>query len=239
MLNQKTMATNEISNQSVKAKLTGQVITRYLLSLLFVSLLLFIPAGTLKFWNAWVFILALFIPMFFVMIYLLRNDPELLQKRMKTREKERPQKVYLVLSIITSIFTYLIPGLDYRYHWSGVPPWLVILATVIMLAGYFLFFVVMKQNSYASRVIEIQKDQKLIDTGLYSLVRHPMYTAGSILFCSTPLVLGSYFALIPVLFLPILLIIRALNEEKVLKSNLAGYEEYMKKVKYRLIPFIW
>jgi protein-S-isoprenylcysteine O-methyltransferase Ste14 len=233
------METDELKKQSLRAKLLRQVIARYILSLLFVCALLFVPAGTLKFWNAWVFILALFIPMFFVMIYLLKNDPELLQKRIKTREKEGPQKVYLVFSIITSVFTYLIPGLDYRYHWSSVPAWLVILATIIMLAGYFLFFTVMRQNSYASRVIEMQNDQKLIDTGLYSVVRHPMYTAGSILFCSTPLILGSYYALIPVLFLPVLLIIRALNEEKVLKSNLAGYEEYMKKVKYRLIPFIW
>ena len=233
------MVTDELNNRSLGTKLIGQVIVRYILSLLFVCTLLFVPAGTLKFWNAWVFIQALFIPMLFVMIYLLIFDPELLQKRIKTREKERTQKVYLVFSIITSFLTYLIPGLDYRYHWSSVPPWLVILATVIMLAGYFLFFMVMKQNSYASRVIEIQKDQKLIDTGLYSLVRHPMYTAGSILFCATPLVLGSYYALIPVLFFPVLLIVRALNEEKVLKINLAGYEEYMKKVKYRLIPFIW
>jgi protein-S-isoprenylcysteine O-methyltransferase Ste14 len=222
-----------------KIKILIQVIIRYILSLIFASVLLFLPAGSLKFWNAWVFLSALFIPMLFVLIYLIIKDPELLQKRIKTNEKEKSQKIYLVLSIITILITFIVPGLDFKNHWSQIPDWLVIVATVIMILGYYMFFMVMKQNRYASRVIEIQKGQKVIDFGLYSIVRHPMYLAATILFCSIPIILGSLYGLIPVFLIPLLLIIRILNEEKVLKENLNGYSEYMKKVKYRLIPFIW
>jgi len=220
-------------------ELIFQAIIKYISALLFVGLLLFVPAGSFKFWNAWVFMGALFIPMIFVMVYLIIKDPELMQKRMKVQEKEKTQKIYVVLSIIVFIITYAIPGLDFKYHWSNVPLWLVMVATVIMIVGYFMFFLVMKQNSYASRVIEIQKGQKLIDTGLYSVVRHPMYFSALILFCFSTLVLGSYYALIPMMLIPLLLVIRILNEEKVLKNNLMGYEAYMKKIKYRLIPLIW
>jgi protein-S-isoprenylcysteine O-methyltransferase Ste14 len=213
--------------------------TRYFLALLFVGLLVFLPAGTFKFWNGWLFIGALFIPMIFVMIYLLINDPDLLVKRMKTDEKEKPQKIYLILSIIVSTITFILPGLDYRFHWSSVPVWVVILSTVFMITGYLLFFLVMKQNTYASRVIEIQEEQKLINTGLYSFVRHPMYFSATILYAFAPLVLGSYYALIPMVLIPALLIIRINNEEKVLINGLKGYDEYMKKVKFRLIPCIW
>jgi len=226
-------------NDIATPKLIKQVIIKVIFSLLFICLLLFVPAGTMNYWNGWLFIGALFIPMFFVMVYLMRNDPELLQKRLKTNEKEKTQKVYLFLSIVICILTFAIPGLDFRYQWSEVPLWLVILATGIMVVGYFMFFTVMKQNSYASRVIEIQEGQKLIDTGLYGLVRHPMYLSATIMYVAMPLILGSYWSLIPVLFLPLLLAIRILNEEKVLKNNLPGYEQYMQKIKYRLIPFIW
>lgn len=214
-------------------------LTRYLLVLVFVGLLIFLPAGSLNFRNGWLFIGALFIPMIFVMIYLLIKDPDLLEKRMKTKEKEKPQKVYLVLSIIVSIITFILPGLDYRFHWSSVPFWVVILSTVLMITGYAMFFLVMKQNSYASRVIEIQEDQKLIDTGLYSLVRHPMYFSATLLYFFAPLILGSYYAMIPMIFIPVLLVIRIKNEEKVLLEGLKDYDLYMKKVKYRLIPYIW
>ncbi|MCU0373174.1 MAG: isoprenylcysteine carboxylmethyltransferase family protein [Ignavibacteria bacterium] len=129
--------------------------------------------------------------------------------------------------------------MDFRFHWSYVPLPVVLISTVIMMSGYLMFFIVMKQNTFASRVIEIQYEQKLIDTGLYSIIRHPMYLAGIILYGFTPLVLGSFYALIPMAFLPLLLIIRLQNEEKVLADGLKGYNEYMKKVKYRLLPFIW
>jgi protein-S-isoprenylcysteine O-methyltransferase Ste14 len=233
------MAVNENKKISLQPKLIIQVLTRYILALLFIGLLLFVPAASFKFWNAWLFMVGLFIPMFFVMTYLIIKDPELMQKRMKMKEKEKTQKIYVVLSIIIFMITYMIPGFDFKYHWSKVPFWLVMVSTIIMIIGYFMFFTVMKQNSYASRVIEIQKGQKVIDTGLYSVVRHPMYLAALILFGISPLVLGSFYALIPMLFIPLLLIIRILNEEKVLQNNLPGYKEYMKKIKYRLIPLIW
>ena len=216
-----------------------RALVMYLFSLLFVASLIFIPAGSLKFLNGWLFIGVLFTAMIIVMAFLLAKDPDLLAKRLKTKEKERPQKAYIFLSIILLLFTFGVPGLDYRFHWSNVPVAVVIAATVIMMAGYLIFFAVMRQNTYASRVIEIQEGQKLIDTGLYSLVRHPMYLGASVLYMSAPLVLGSWYALIPVAFMPVILIIRIMNEEKVLINGLQGYAEYMKKVKYRLIPFVW
>ena len=216
-----------------------RALAMYLFSLLFVVLVIFLPAGSLKFRNGWLFIGLLFTAMFIVLTWLLVKDPELLAKRLRTKEKEKPQKAYVILSMIVFLITFITPGLDYRFHWSYVPVPVVLISTFIMMAGYLIFFAVMRQNTYASRVIEIQEGQKLIDTGLYSLVRHPMYLGGSILFMSAPLVLGSWYALIAAAFIPILIIIRIMNEEKVLVNGLKGYSEYMKKVKYRLIPFIW
>ena len=216
-----------------------KVILAYLLSLFLVGLLIFVPAGSMKFWNGWLFLGALFIPMFCVLVYLLVKDPDLLARRLKTKEKEKIQQAYQVLSIIVCLIAFIVPGLDFRFNWSNVPLSIVLISALIMLSGYLMFFIVMKQNTYASRVIEIQDEQKLINTGLYSLVRHPMYLAGTFLFGFAPLVLGSYYALIPMVFIPILLIIRIKNEEKVLINGLKGYDEYMKKVKYRLLPFIW
>lgn len=211
----------------------------YALGVVFLGALIFIPAGTMEYWQGWLFMAVLFIPMFFVLIYLTVKDPDLLRKRLNAKEKEKPQKVYVVLSIIVTIAIFVIPGLDHRYHWSRVPDILVWLSAAMMLTGYILFIVVMRQNSYASRVIEIQHGQRLIDTGLYSMVRHPMYMAATILFGFVPLVLGSFFGLIPMVFLPLLLIIRIRNEEKVLREGLPGYKEYMQKVRFRMIPHIW
>jgi len=216
-----------------------KVIIVYLLSLFLVGLLIFVPAGSLKFWNGWLFLGALFIPMFCALVYLLSRDPDLLVRRMKTKEKEKTQKIYLILSIIVFLVTFIIPGLDFKYSWSTVPLSVVLTSTFMMMSGYLMVFIVMKQNTYASRVIEIQDEQKLIDTGMYSFVRHPMYLGATILYGFAPLVLGSFYALIPMVFIPILLIIRIRNEEKVLIAGLKGYDEYLKKVKYRLLPFIW
>lgn len=211
----------------------------YTLSFFFVSLLVFVPAGSFKFWNGWLFMGALFIPMFFVLMYLLAKEPDLLIRRLKTKEKEKTQKAYQILSIIVCLLIFIVPGLDFRFNWSEVPVSVVLLSTFFMMSGYLMFFIVMKQNTYASRVIEIQDEQRLIDTGLYSYIRHPMYLAGIILFGFIPLVLGSFYAMIPMILIPILLVIRIKNEEKVLMNGLKGYNEYMKKVKYRLLPFIW
>jgi len=216
-----------------------KALVRYLSSLVVISVMLFLPAGTLEFWNAWLYAAALYIPMLFAWIYLTIKDPALLEKRFKTKEKEKTQKAYVILSIVAFVLTFIIPGFDFRYHWSAVPLWLVILSTLLMLGGYIMFFVVMKQNSYASRVIEIQQGQRVIDTGLYSVVRHPMYTAAIIIYGFSPLILGSFYALIPMLFIPALLVMRILNEEKVLTRDLPGYPEYMKRVRFRMIPYVW
>lgn len=221
-------------------KLIKQAIIRYILTLLFVFFLLFLPAGSLKFWNAWIFIGALFLPDLFLLIYLAIKDPGLLQKRLKIKEKDKSQRIFNVLYYIGIIITLIITGLDFKYRWSVVPLWLVIVATGIMISGFFMAFIALKQNRYASRVVEIQEGQKIIDFGLYSVVRHPMYLSALFLFCPMPLVLGSWYAfIIPVIVAPFLLVIRIINEEKVLKNDLNGYEDYMKKVKYRLLPFIW
>jgi protein-S-isoprenylcysteine O-methyltransferase Ste14 len=177
--------------------------------------------------------------MIFVLIYLLIKDPELLEKRFKTKEKEKEQRFIQKIGIAPTIIGFLLPGFDYRFNWSNVPTWLVVIATILVVSGYILFIIVMKQNSYASRVIEIQQNQKVIEYGLYSKIRHPMYLAAIIIMLSSPLVLGSYYALIPMAFYPLIIIFRIKNEEEVLKKGLTGYEEYLKKVKYRLIPFVW
>ncbi len=220
-------------------KLAARAFLFYVASLALVGGLLFSTAGSLRFWNAWLFLGALFIPMLAVLVYLLLKAPDLLEKRMKTREKEKPQRLYLLLSLVTFLISFSIPGFDYRYGWSSVPLWVVILSTFAMLTGYFSFFVVMVQNRYASRVVEIQEGQKLIDKGMYSVVRHPMYGSATLLYVSAMLVLGSYFAIIPVLSIPMLLVIRIRNEESVLREGLPGYSDYMNRVRYRMIPFVW
>jgi len=229
---------SENTNLNKKA-LAIKSLLRFLSALIIVGCILFISAGSLKYWNAWLFISAIFIPMFFALMYLLTKDPELLEKRMKTKEKQEKQKLVQKIGAVLIIVGFLLPGFDYRYTWSSVPFWLVIIATIFLVLGYVLTIVVMKQNSYASRVIEVQENQKVIDYGLYSKVRHPMYLFSSIVFIFTPLVLGSYYAVVPMALYPVILIIRLKNEEEVLKKELKGYEEYMKKVKYRLIPLIW
>ena len=229
--------TEEIKSQRMQIFI--KAIVRFLLGFLFISLLIFIPAGTLRFFNGWIFIAGLLLPMIFALTYLVIKDPELLEKRINLKEKEAEQKKYVKLSILIYVIAYIIPGLDYRFGWSDVPLWLVFGSLALMLTGYVMFIIVMLQNRYASRVIEIQKEQKLIDTGLYSVVRHPMYLAATILYLASSLVLGSYYTLIPMALLPFLLGYRIINEEKVLQKGLPGYEKYMEKTKYRMIPFIW
>ncbi len=208
-------------------------------ALIIVSAFLFIPAGTINYWNAWLFMASLFVPVLFVTAYLIKKDPELLAKRMNAKEKEKEQKLIIKLSVIPFVFAFLIPGFDYRYQWSAVPLWLVIISVFVMLTGYGMFFVVMKQNSYASRIIEIQENQKVIDFGLYSFVRHPMYLSNILMYVSVPFVLGSFYAIIPMLMFTFVFYFRIQNEEKILKEGLEGYSDYMKRVKYRLIPFVW
>ena len=220
-------------------RVLGRVITWFGAGMSFIFILIFLPARTVRFFNGWLFMGGMLIPMFFVLIYLLIKDPELLVKRTNMKERESDQKKYVRLSILLYLITYTIPGFDFRFHWSKVPDWLVIVSFCTMIGGYLMFVAVMLQNRYASRVIEIQEQQKLIDTGLYSVVRHPMYLAATILYLSSALVLGSWYALIPMSALPFLLAFRVKNEEKVLIEGLPGYSEYIKRVRFRILPGVW
>jgi protein-S-isoprenylcysteine O-methyltransferase Ste14 len=215
------------------------VLIKFVSAIIVMAAIIFIPAGTLDYWNGWLYLVTMLILVSFAFVYLNKHDPELLKKRMQIHEKQKEQKLYVKLSIVLLIVTFIIPGLDFRFGWSQAPLWVVIAATIVFVLSYIMFLIVMIQNSYASRVIEIQKGQKLIDTGLYSFVRHPMYLAATIMYLAMMLVLGSYYALIPMIFLPVLLAYRIINEEKLLIKELPGYKEYTKKVKYRLIPFVW
>ncbi len=220
-------------------ELLRAVSVRLTLGALVIGALLFVPAGSLRYWNGWLFLAALFVPMMIALVYLYRKDRSLLGKRLTMREKQKEQKIYVKLSLVWFVVSFLVPGFDYRFGWSDVPLWLIVASVTVMIFGYVLFMVVMVQNSFASRVIEIQQNQRVIDTGLYSVVRHPMYMAAVIMYTACPLVLGSYYALIPTLLLPALLVYRIRNEEAVLRAGLAGYTEYTERVRYRLIPFVW
>ena len=222
-----------------KKQLISKASARFIPGIIIISALLFIPAGSIKFWNAWIFMGVLFIPMLFVIVYLITRDPELLFKRMNTNEKEKTQKKVVLLTSIIFLSAFIIAGLDYRFHWSAVPWPVVIISAIIVLSGYILFFMVMRQNSYASRVVEIQEKQKVIDSGLYGIVRHPMYSAAILMFMFMPLVLGSFYALIPMIIFPFQMSTRVKNEEFILEKGLDGYIEYKKKVRYKIFPFLW
>jgi protein-S-isoprenylcysteine O-methyltransferase Ste14 len=222
-----------------KQQLISKALSRFIPGIIIISALLFIPAGSIKFWNAWLFMGVLFIPMLFVIVYLIIRDPELLFKRMITNEKEKTQKKVVLLTSIIFLSAFIISGLDYRFQWSTVPLLVVVLSAIIVLTGYILFFMVMRQNSYASRVVEIQEKQRVIDSGLYGIVRHPMYSAAILMFMFMPLVLGSFFALIPLVIFPFQMGTRMKNEELILEEGLEGYIEYKKKVRYKIIPLLW
>ena len=203
------------------------------------GLMLFLPAGSLDYWQAWIYCGVIFIPVSFVVFYFLKKDPELLERRMRVKEHEEKQKTIVKLGMIIFFIGFIIPGFDYRYHWSNVPVYLVIVANAIVLSGYIFVFLVFRENSYASRIIEVVKDQEVITTGPYAIVRHPMYLGVLVMYLFTPLALGSYWAII--FFLPLipLLVSRLLNEEEVLLRELPGYKEYCQKTRYHLVPFIW
>lgn len=222
-----------------KKKLIVLALSRFIPGIAVISALLFLPAGSIKFWNAWLLMGVLFIPMLFAIIYLIFRDPELLNKRMNTNEREKTQKKVVLLTSVIILSAFVIAGFDHRFEWSAVPVSLEIISSGIVLSGYLLFFKVMRQNSYASRVVEIQEKQKVIDTGLYGIVRHPMYSAAILMFMFIPLVLGSFFALIPLLIFPFQMSTRMKNEEEVLEKGLDGYIRYKEKVRYKIIPFIW
>ena len=220
-------------------KLFFEAITKYFLGLLLVALLLFIPADSLKYWNAWLFIGLLFIPMFIVGIILMIIKPELLKKRLNAKEKESEQKKVIVFSSLMFLSGFIIAGLNFRYKWIEISNIVVIIASILFIISYILYAEVLRENEYLSRTIEVQNNQKVIDTGLYGIVRHPMYASTIILFLTIPLILGSIISFIVFLIYPFIMVKRIKNEEKVLEKELKGYIEYKKKVKYKALPFIW
>ena len=220
-------------------KLFIQAITKFIVGFIIIALLLFIPAGTLNYWNAWIFICILFVPMFIVGIILMIKSPDLLRKRLNSKEKESEQGILLMVCGVMFISGFVVSGLNYRFEWIILPKMIVFIATSIFLFGYLLYAEVLRENMYLSRIIEIEENQKVIDTGLYSIIRHPMYLSTILLFLSIPLVLGSLFSFLIFLIYPVIIARRIRNEEQVLEEGLKGYSEYKKKVKYRVIPFIW
>lgn len=222
-----------------KSELIKMVFTRLLIFIPLMFVMFFLPAGTFAYWEAWLYITVLLIPMVLVLIYLLKNNPELLERRMRMREKEPSQKLIIKLGSLYYLLIFLIPGFDKRFGWSNVPVVIVIVADVLVLLGYGIFFLVLRENRYASRIIEVEPGQEVISTGPYAIVRHPMYLGVSLIYIFSPLALGSYWAMIPSMLIIPLLVVRIRNEESVLERELKGYKEYMQKTKYRLIPGIW
>lgn len=220
-------------------KLFFQATTKYIIGLIVIGCLIFIPANSLEYWNGWLLIGLLFIPMFIAGIILMIKNPELLQKRLNAKEKENEQKWVLLFSGLMFIAGFILAGLNYRNEWIELPNVVIIISSILFITAYILYAEVLRENTYLSRTIEVQNNQKVIDTGLYGLVRHPMYAATILLFLTMPLVLGSIFSFLIFLIYPIIIAKRIKNEEAVLEKDLKGYAEYKKKVKYKLIPFVW
>ncbi|MBI5962121.1 MAG: isoprenylcysteine carboxylmethyltransferase family protein [Chloroflexi bacterium] len=202
-------------------------------------LFFFLPAGTWNYWQAWVYMGVLITPMFFAMIYLINKDPELLERRMRLREQRSEQRLIVKVSLVFFLLAFILPGFDKRFGWSDVPTGLVIAADICILIGYIIVFRVMQINSFASRVIEVASEQKVIDTDLYGIVRHPMYVGAILLYVASPLALASYWAVIPAVVIIPVFVARIKDEEAALDKDLPGYLAYKQKTKYRLIPFVW
>jgi len=220
-------------------KLFLQAIIKYIFGVLIIGALLFIPANSFEYWNGWLFMGLLFIPMFLAGIILMIKNPELLRKRLNAKEKESEQKQIVLFSGLMFLAGFIIAGLNYRYKWIEIPSIVVIISSILFLIAYILYAEVLRENTYLSRTIEVQENQKVIDTGLYGIVRHPMYAVTILLFLTMPLILGSIISFIIFLIYPIIIGKRIKNEEKVLEKDLKGYAEYKKKVKYKVIPFVW
>lgn len=220
-------------------KLARSALIKFAIGLLLVGVLLFLPAGSLGYMNGWLFIGLLFVPMLILGIVLLIKAPGLLEKRISAKEKENTQKGVVAASGLLFIAGFVVAGLDFRFGWSEMPLWCVITASVVLLISYALYAEVMRENAYLSRAVEVQENQKVVDTGLYGIVRHPMYAVTLWLFLAIPVVLGSWWSFI--CFVPYIavIVIRIHNEEKVLEAGLEGYTEYKKRVKYRILPFVW
>lgn len=220
-------------------KLFLQAIIKFLLGLVLIAALLFISAGTIRFRNGWLFMGILFIPMFFAGIVMMCRNPELLRKRLNAKEGQSEQQLVIKLSGLMFVLGFVTAGFNFRFGWFILPDWAVWTAMAVFLLAYLMYAEVLRENTYLSRTVEVQENQKVIDTGLYGIVRHPMYSATIVLFLSMPLVLGSPVSFVIFLAYPVILARRIRNEEKVLEEELQGYTEYKEKVKYRVIPFVW
>lgn len=223
----------------MKASLFVQAILKFTLGVVLVGLLIFLPAGTFSYPGGWRLMIILFIPMFLAGLVMLAKSPELLKKRLDAKEKEREQSMVVKLSGLMFIVGFVVAGLDFRFGWLPLPDWISWAAVCLFLLAYLLYAEVLRENAYLSRTIEVQEGQKVVDTGLYGIVRHPMYAVTLLLFLVMPLVLGSAIALVVFLAYPAIIAKRIRNEEQVLAKGLDGYTAYMAKVKYRLIPFVW
>jgi protein-S-isoprenylcysteine O-methyltransferase Ste14 len=221
------------------ARLKRTMLRRFGLAVLILAAMLFLPAGTLRFWQAWVFLAVLLIPMGGVVAYFLKKSPEMLERRLRTKEREPEQKAIVLWSYPFFLAAYLLPGFDRRCGWSAVPAALTVAADAAVLAAYLFFARVMRENRFLSRTVETDRGQEVIRTGPYAVVRHPMYAAVIPLYLAGPLALGSYWALLPAAAIPVLIVLRILNEEKVLERELPGYKDYRQQVKFRLIPGVW
>ena len=220
-------------------KLFLQAVTKFFLGVLLVGLLIFLPAGTFSFFNGWLFMGLLFVPMFFAGIVMMLKNPQLLKKRLNAKEGQKGQDMVVKLSGLMFLFGFVVAGLGFRFDWFTLPKGIVIGAVAVFFVAYILYAEVLRENEYLSRTIEVQENQKVIDTGLYSIVRHPMYSVTLLLFLSMPLVLGSIYSFLIFLTYPFIIAKRIKGEETFLEKELVGYREYKQKVKYRLIPFIW
>ena len=220
-------------------KLFFQAILKFFAGAVLLGLLIFLPAGTLNYWNAWLLMGILFVPMFFAGIIMMFKNPDLLKKRLNAKEKEAEQSLVIKLSGLMFVLGFVTAGLDFRFQWIVLPKWVSWAAAVIFLFSYLLYAEVLRENTFLSRTIEVQKNQTVIDTGLYGIVRHPMYSVTIILFLCMPLVLGSLISFAVFLVYPAIISKRIRNEEAVLEEGLAGYAEYKKKVKYKVIPLLW
>ena len=220
-------------------KLFVEAIVKFIFGVLLIGLLIFLPANTINYWNGWLFMGILFIPMFIAGIVMMIKSPELLKKRLNAKEKANEQKQVIAFSGLMFLAGFITCGLNYRYSWIIIPNYVVIISSVIFIIAYILYAEVLRENTYLSRIIEVQENQKVVDTGLYGIVRHPMYAVTVLLFLSMPLVLGSIISFVIFLVYPFIIAKRIKNEEEVLEKELEGYSEYKKKVKYKMIPFIW
>jgi protein-S-isoprenylcysteine O-methyltransferase Ste14 len=203
------------------------------------ALILFVPAGSLRYWAGWAYCAVLAVPMTLVISYFLRHDPAFLERRIRHREKETAQKRIVAVGSLLFVAGFVVSALDFRFGWSAVPVWEIAAADALVLASYSFIFSVFRVNSYASRIVEVEKRQRVVSSGPYGVVRHPMYTGVIVMYLATPVALGSWWGVLPMLSIPVILVIRLLNEEKVLARGLPGYSRYLRKVRYRLVPGIW